>query len=461
MADAEDRVIEISGDEWSIVDAAPVVFRRAEVTAALPGPISGGDLGKLWSHVNVTRDDRPVLLAALVAALIQPDVAHVIIALLAEHGCAKTTTAKRLVAPTDPSAAPLSMPPRDIDSWVHTANGSWVVAVDNVSTVSQWWSDALCRAATGDAMTKRRLYTDADLAVLKFRGCVILTGIDLGGLSGDLCDRLALVELDRINADNRRAETPLDAEWERDYPVILGSLLDLAAKVHAMLPNITVARLPRMADFAKVLACVDAIGGTAGFDRYRERSARLSDDSLASDSFIAEVIASRYSCADVTAREILAAFNAGDDKSTRRPVDWPRNARVVTTRLTRHAPGLRRRGWRIDHDGGQNKACVTQWTITPPEKGPDSALPDLPNLPSQVSAYESGRSDETLFPADNLPALPNLPSAPPVTSADGSAGQAGQESGPSLVTNNGPLQTMLTVFDGQIDRVIDEDGTVL
>jgi hypothetical protein len=301
MADPGDHVIEISDGKWRIVDTAPVVFRRTEVTAAMPHPKSGGDLDTLWSHVNITPDDRPVLLAALVAALIQPDVAHVILALLAEHGCAKTTTAKRVVALTDPSVAPLSMPPRDIDAWVHTAHGSWVLAIDNVSTVPQWWSDALCRAATGDAMTKRRLYTDADLAVLKLRRVVILTGIDLGGLAGDLADRLALVELDRIDAERRADETSLEAAWTHDYPVILGAVLDLAAEAHQMLQTAAVQRLPRMADFGKLLAVIDEIRGTRGLDRYHARAARLSDDSLSSDSFVAELMARRYTCTDCTA----------------------------------------------------------------------------------------------------------------------------------------------------------------
>ena len=148
-ADAGDRVIEISGGTWTFAKGAvPVMFRRTEPTAPMPEPVRGGELEKLWRFVRIAEEDRPILLAVLVAALIQPDVPHVILAFLAEHGCAKSSSARYVVSLIDPSIAPLRMPPRDVDGWVTTANGSYVVALDNLSSVADWLSDALCRAST-------------------------------------------------------------------------------------------------------------------------------------------------------------------------------------------------------------------------------------------------------------------------------------------------------------------------
>ncbi|WP_204807773.1 ATP-binding protein [Mycobacterium riyadhense] len=442
MADRTDRVIEISRGTWHVANTAPVVFRRTELTAGMAetmDPVSGGDVDILWRHVNVAPEDQPVLLAVLVSALIQPDAPHVILALLAEHGSAKSTTAKRLVSLVDPSIAPLRMPPRDVDQWVTAANGSWVVAVDNVSTVPPWWSDALCRAATGDALTKRRLYTDADLAVLKFRRVVILNGIDLGGLAGDLSDRLALVELGRITDTARRPEAALEKEWRRDYPVILGGLLDLAAEVHERLQTITVAGgLPRMADFGRVLACVDQLHGSNGMRRYRGRATRLAADSLASDSFVAELVAHRYRAEALTSRQILGELTPAD-KGWRRPRDWPRNARIVTTQLTRHAPALRAQGWAVEHDGGRTEDGITRWTITPPEKGCKSSPSDPSDPSPQVSGQKSDGSETGQWVTDGSdgsdtgqanPSNPSEISA--LTSEDGSTGQTGQDYGQSL-----------------------------
>jgi hypothetical protein len=280
---------------------------------------------------------------------------------IAEHGCAKSSSARFVVSLIDPSTAPLRMPPRDIEAWVPTANGSYVVALDNLSSIADWLSDALCRAATGDGHTKRSLYTDTDLTVLQFRRVLIINGIDLGGLREDLTDRLAPVDLARIEDDDRKTESDLEIDWEQDRPEILGGLLDLAAKVHAKLPGLTVKELPRMADFARVLAGVDDICGTEGLKQYRQRGTHLVADGLEADPFIAHMMQARYSCTDSSAAEILAGC---------RPYfvtqDWPRKARTVSTRLNRAAPGLRSLGWNIENDNGQNKANATRWTIAPP-----------------------------------------------------------------------------------------------
>nr|WP_075540964.1 hypothetical protein [Mycobacterium kansasii] len=441
-ANQADRVIEISGGAWRLADTAPVMFRRTELTASMCDPVAGGDVSLLWRHINIAETARPVLLAVLVAALIQPGAPHVILALVAEHGSAKSTTAKRLVSLVDPSIAPLRMPPRDIDQWVTAANGSWMVAVDNVSTVPPWWSDALCRAATGDALTKRRLYTDADLAVLKFRRVVLLNGIDLGGLAGDLSDRLALVELGCVTPDKRRSEADLDRGWRIHCPLILGGLLDLAAKVHQRLDTVTVTGgLPRMADYARVLACMDEIAGSDGLARYRDRATRLAADSLASDSFVAELVANRYRADRLTSRQILGGLTP-EDKSWRRPRDWPRNARVVTTQLTRHAPALRTQGWTVEHDGGRTEDGITRWTITPPDKTRKSDPSDPSDPSPQVSGQKSDGSDTGQRVSDGsdgsdgsetgygLFSDPSKNGA--LTSSDGSHGETGHGYGPSL-----------------------------
>ncbi|MCV6987086.1 ATP-binding protein [Mycobacterium shinjukuense] len=453
MADQRDRAIEIGGGTWRLVCSeelarmartAPIpMFRRTELTAAMPDPVPAGtgDVDLLWKHVNVAPEDRPVLLAAMVAALVQPDAPHVILTFLAEHGSAKSTTVKRVVALIDPSVAPLRMPPRDVEQWVAAANGSWVIAIDNASSVSPWWSDALCRAATGDALAKRRLYTDSDLAVLRFRRVVLLNGIDLGGLAGDLSDRLALVELNRITAGTRRSEADLDPAWERDHRAIFGGLLDLAAKVHQRLGGtVTVpGGLPRMADFGRALAVVDEIVGTDGLAHYQGRAVRLAADGLAADPFISEIVATKFRADGLNSREILQALTPDHDKAWRRPRDWPSSARVVTAQLTRNAPALRLQGWLVEHDAGRNRDGVTRWDITPPEEAGKCDPPNPPNPSSQVSGEKTGGSDAGQRvrrgpggPGTGYESFPDPPKNGALTSENGSAGYAGQDFRPSL-----------------------------
>ena len=182
MGRTDALIIRIANGQWSVTDTAPVRFLRTKLTGETPLPPRGGNLSRLWEFVNVADEDRPVLLAVLVAALVQCDVPHPVLALFAEQGSAKSTTTRILVGLIDPSPVPLRQAPRDTESWVTAASGSWVVALDNLSVIPAWLSDSLCRAVTGDGSVKRALYTDAGLSVLRFRRCVIVNGIDVGAV---------------------------------------------------------------------------------------------------------------------------------------------------------------------------------------------------------------------------------------------------------------------------------------
>jgi 5S rRNA maturation endonuclease (ribonuclease M5) len=364
MGDTVGRVIEISHGKWRVVDTAPVLFRRTKLTGELPDPRSG-KLDDLWDFVGVDPEDRPLVLAVLVAALIQVDVPHVILALLAEQGSAKSTITRFLVSLVDPSAVPLRQPPRDPDGWTTAAAASWVVALDNLSgSLPGWLSDCLCRASTGDGSVKRALYTDHDVAVMAYRRCSIVNGVDLVVDRGDLAERIVAVDLRRV--ESRRPEDELAAAWVAARPTILGALLKLAAAVHYRLAAVKVADLPRMADFAKVLACVDDVLGTAGLQRYRERSQQAAGETLDAP-FIAELVTAGTAFEAKTSAELLAALTPCD-RDWKRPRDWPKNARALTGLLTRHAPALRAQGWCVEHDAARNHHNRVQWTIRPPEK---------------------------------------------------------------------------------------------
>ncbi|WP_176456175.1 ATP-binding protein [Mycobacterium marinum] len=392
LGDSSGRIIEISEGSWKIVGTAPVMFRRTKLTGrmSLPHPVNG-DLDGLWHFVPIDESDRPIVLAFLVAAWITPDAPHPILALLAEQGSAKSSVTRTLVDLVDPSPVPLRKPPRDPDSWVTAAAASWVVALDNLSgNLQQWLSDSLCRASTGDGDVRRALYTDADVAVLKFRRCLILNGVDLSIDQGDLGERIAAVDLGRIPSHRRRTEQDLSTAWEQARRRVFTGLLDLAATVHKRLPQVRLDDLPRMADFGRVLQAIDEIHGTSGLQRYRDRMRRLAADTLG-HPFIAALIDQNQPVEGRSSAELLRHVESAADPDWRRPRDWPKSARTVTGLLTRHAPAMRSEGWVVENDGSSNKRNVTLWRITPPEKYPGGASPPSPTSSLQVSDFSEAR----------------------------------------------------------------------
>jgi hypothetical protein len=363
LGDDTGELVKITPKGWLIVSEAPVLHRRTALTAALPRPAIGGNLSALWSLLNIAAADRPVLVAFLVATLM-PNMPHPILLLTGEQGTGKSTAAKIIASVVDASTVQLRKPPRDLDSWTTAAVGSHVVAVDNLSTLPDWLSDALCRASTGDGDVRRRLYTDGDLHVISFRRVVILNGIDLGAVRDDLADRLVTVDLHRIEESARARDDDLTQRWQAAAPLILGGLLDLTVRVLAILPSVHIERSPRMADFAHVLAAVDQIAGTEGLARYRALAGDLARDAVTSDPVLLALTSTISTPWEGVALDLLTAVTAtlGD---SRPPKGWPSGARALTTLLKRRAPSLRRLGWTVEQsDNRTNRGPL--WTIEPP-----------------------------------------------------------------------------------------------
>jgi hypothetical protein len=416
LGDSTGRALAITSHGWEIHDHAPVLFTRTALTAALPEPERGGQLAELWDLLNVTADDRPLVLAWQLAALLTPDLPCPVLALLGEQGTGKTTASKRLASLVDPAYPQVRRSPKDGEAWVSAATGSRVVALDNVSAVPEWFSDALCRAVTGDGDVRRRLYSDGDFHVIAFRRAVIVNGIDLGAVRDDLAERLLTVQLARITEDHRGRESDLERRWEVAHPRALGALFDLAVQVLAQREGCLPERLPRMADFAHTLATVDQVLGTSGLTRYREQAGELAADAVDSDPVLKAIATYVTEQFRGTGAELLALIT---DHEVKPPKGWPATAKAMTGELKRKAPALRRLGWAVDDLGRGGKQMVLRWLLTPPAEA------GMRQASGRHEGPEAGMSDESC-----------LPSAPHLTSNDDEigpeAGMAGMETHFSL-----------------------------
>ncbi|WKG08184.1 ATP-binding protein [Nocardia sp. PE-7] len=392
MGDADMSGIWVNSSSWGVYGRAdhghaPVLFRRTRLTGAFPMPQRGGDLTALWGLVNITESDRPLILAALVQALIDPSTPHPIVSLFAEQGSGKSSATRMLVSLVDPSPVPLRKPPKDAEGWVTAAQGSWVVAIDNLSTIPAWLSDSMCRAVTGDGDVRRALYTDGDLSVFSFRRCLIVNGIDLGAMAGDYAERSVVANLERIPADRRRSERELVAEWDRQYPLILGALLDLCVAVKRTVSSVELQTLPRMADYAMILAAVDIVLGTNGITRYADQARTLAVDTLDGVPFLAALRETVTEEEELTAAELLTKVTIGAESSPnwRKPIGWPKDARSVTALLKRNAPALRSAGWIAERRDRSGKANAVAWYFVPPLLTGDGGTVQ-PSSPGNVAA---------------------------------------------------------------------------
>jgi len=361
LGDQTGLAVKITDGEW-VVTQPPILFKRTALNSPLPEPVDGGSLDDLWKRLNVTKYDRALVAAWLVSAFYH-DIPHPVLSLFGEQGTGKTTVEKLLVSCIDASPVPTRKAPRDADVWITAVTGSWIVGLDNLSNVSPWLSDSICRAVTGDGDVRRKLYTDSDYAIFAFRRAIILNGIDLGALRGDLSERLLPIHLDMISEHNRLDEHAIWPTWEKEHPRILGAILDLAASVKSKIPFVRLETKPRMADFARILAAVDETLGTDGLKHYLDKQKSLATDSLSSDLFMSSLIEHITTPYTGTSADLLQLLVP--DKPQK---GWPTTARVVTQRLHRHAPALRKSGWTVTNDDGHNHRHALTWTINPPDR---------------------------------------------------------------------------------------------
>ena len=399
VGDETGTTIIVGVNGWSIVPRSPVTFRRSELTGTLPIPVAGS-IEALRSAVNVAPADLPIVLAQLVAALLGAPVP--IVLLRGPAGAAKTSAARLLATCIDPSPAPVRSVPRDPEAWAVTAGGSFVVVLDNIDVIPAWLSDALCRAVTGEGYLRRALYTDGAIAVVAFRRAIYLTAIDPGAMRGDLADRLVTVDLLGIPEHARRDDEAVNTTFGAAHPTILGGLLDLTAKVLAIIPTINLARRPRMADYARVLAAVDVVLGTAALPAYMDQRGELQREAAEGDRIGAAVItfmASRETWSG-TASELLAALSPD-----RPPKDWPGTGRALAGNLRRLIAPLAAAGTnvtftRIGHDRTR-LVTLEQVGNGPSAASASSADPDLSTSPAPGLRTVEPRADAHLPLADD------------------------------------------------------------
>ena len=229
LADERWRAVEIGPDGWQLLASPPVRFRRPAGMLPLPVPERGGSIEALRSLVNISSENDFVHIIAWLLAALRPTGPYPLLAISGEQGSAKTVLSKLLRALVDPNVAPVRALPREERELMIAANNGHVLAFDNLSGLSSWLSDALCRVASGGSFAVRQLYTNDEEVLFKAARPILLNGIEDVIGRPDLADRAIFLTLEPIREKRRRSESELWREFELARPAILGALLDAAA----------------------------------------------------------------------------------------------------------------------------------------------------------------------------------------------------------------------------------------
>lgn len=346
LCDDRWRAVEITAAGWHVVDEPPVRFRRARGMLGLPEPVHGGTLDELRNIANIGSDDDYLLARSWLTGALRPRGPYPVLAVHGEHGSAKTMLCRMLRGLVDPNLAALRAEPRDVGDLIIAARNGWIIALDNVSYLQPWLSDALCRLATGGGIGKRELYSDADEVLIDVQRPTVLNGITEVATRADLLDRCIILKLQCIPETRRRTEAELSRLYDAARPRVLGALCDAVATALQHVDTVRLDRLPRLADYAIWSVATDPEHRDAYLAAY-ERSRTGARDSAIEASVIGLPLL-KFAAGQAewvgTATELLHLL--GDD-ATRHQRGWPKDGRALRGHVVRIAPYLRAAGYDI------------------------------------------------------------------------------------------------------------------
>jgi hypothetical protein len=138
---------------------------------------------------------------------------------------------------------------------------AYILMFDNLNALSEPAADTCCRLVTGEADSKRKLYTDDEDVIVEVRRAVILNGSNIPTDRSDVLDRSLVVELERIPDAERRTEEELWERFESERPRLLGTLFGVLSEAIALKPSLQLSRRPRLADWGEYAAAVYEVMG--------------------------------------------------------------------------------------------------------------------------------------------------------------------------------------------------------
>jgi len=347
LSDPDWKAVRVSPDGWEIVSRPPILFRRHAHQRPQVVPVAGGDLHRLLALVNLQDLRHRLLLLVYVVSALVPDIPHVIVIVHGPQGAAKTTLLRMLRRIIDPSITETLSIPKDQTELVQQLSHHWTPFYDNLTTVPDWLSDALCRAVTGEGFSKRELYTDDEDIIYSFRRCCGMTGINIAAHKADLLDRSLLFGLEDILPAARKPERAFWDEFDSMRPALVGAAFDALSRAMRLRPEIALTRLPRMADFALWgCAITESLGhGRDEFLRTLDANFETRNEEILTSNPVATAIAAMMEDQEDwegSASELLTAL---DKLTAKLRVDtrskaWPKAANSLGRRLNEIHPNL-------------------------------------------------------------------------------------------------------------------------
>ena len=285
-----------------------------------------------------------LLLKCYIITLFIPEISKAALMLHGPAGAAKSACQALIKQTVDPSILISLAYPSSNDALQQQLSHNYVPYYDNVSIMKDWLSDALCRAITGSASSKRELYSDDDDILYRFVRCIGFNGINLAATKADLLDRGIIIELQRIQKKNvRDFNGDILPKFKELLPQLLAYIFDILVQVLTLKSNggIRLEAKSRMADFeihAEMISRCIGNGVNAFVDAY-EANKQLGSGEVLEGSPVAKAIIDLMESRDRwegSTAELLSELEYVAAKlkiNTQKEKLWPKGANVIMRRI--------------------------------------------------------------------------------------------------------------------------------
>jgi len=375
--DLGEAAVRISPEGWEVIAQPPLLFQRHSHQRPQVRPVPEGDLQYLLRFVNISgtgTELSPAQLLFLVSVVVMvvPNIPHPVLCVHAEQSSGKSTLFKVIRHLIDPSITPTLGPQDSLREFVQVASHHWALFLDNLTTLPDWLSDAICRCVTGEGFSKRELFSDDEDMLYSFLRCIGLNGINLVPSKPDLLDRALILPLERIPDRQRRTEREFWDHFETEKPKLLGALFTALSRAMALHDRVQVTHYPRLADFAHWGAAVArALGSseqaflTALTANTRAQTSEALQASPVAQALL-KLMEGRSSWVG-TPQELLKQLDevveaAAVDRKSRQ---WPKDARWVWRRIKEVLPNLLAVGIKATNSDATGYAQIAIIRTTP------------------------------------------------------------------------------------------------
>jgi hypothetical protein len=215
----------ISADGWKPESRLKAPLIRGDGMAPLPVPGRGGNISALEEFLNFSEREDFVLFCGDLAMTLNPFGNCLTTIMCGPPGSAKTTTVRVFRALTDPHEIDTRRV-ASVRDLMHGAANTHIIALENVSKISDELSDAICALNTRTGYAERKYYDQGVEFMVNVKRPVVINGIP-GNLAElpDLVDRTITFDLDHLG-ERVRSDDQFWRRFNAVAPRLFGALLD-------------------------------------------------------------------------------------------------------------------------------------------------------------------------------------------------------------------------------------------